>query len=211
MNFFLLVVLSFPLFAQIHSGQFTATEVEPILVWEYIPQHGGNEWVRRGSKTVKIHQVNFQIKSSVAPILSSAKDIDTKFTAEQLMKTFFQPQKGLIIHAKSISFRNGSLQAEWLVVNPKEVNESLENTAVVNLRELHFSETLIHLPMTLEVCVKTLGCQKITPAEIRAGTALLKDIKFKTTKKALTYIYHWSLKDLWESKPTLHSPQTIIE
>lgn len=211
MNFILLAVLSFPLFAQNHSGHFSAVEVEPVLVWEYVPDHGGNEWVRKGSKPIKSHQIAYTIKSSVSPSLSASKDIDTKFNPEQLMKTFFQPIKGRITHPVNSQFVNGTLSSQWLVVDPAKVNESLQNTVVVNLRELHFDETLVKIPMNLEVCVKTLGCQKISAAELKAGTVLLKEIKFKTAKKVLIYIYHWQLKDLWENTPTLHSPQAIID
>lgn len=211
MNFILLAVLSFPLFAQTHSGTFSAVEVEPVLVWEYVPEHGGNEWVRRGSKPVKNHQVQYSIKSSVTPVLSSAKDIDTKFTPDQMLKTFFKKVDGKIVHPLNSQYENGTLSSHWLVVDPKKVNETFENTVVVNLRELHFDETLVKIPMSLEVCVKTLGCQKITAAEIKAGTVLLKEIKFKTSKKVLTYVFNWQLKDLWESKTITYSPQAIIE
>jgi hypothetical protein len=211
MNFILLAVLSLPLFAQNYTGTFSAVEVEPILVWEYVPEHGGNEWVRRGSKPLKTHTVNYHLKSSHPPALSAAKDIDTKFSSEQLLKTFFKPMKGLITYVSSASYQNGILNAEWLVVDPAKVNETLENTVVVNLRELHFDESLVKIPMDLKVCVKTLGCQNILPAEIKAGTVLLKEIKFKTKVKSLVYIYHWQLKDLWENQATLHSPEAIIE
>lgn len=211
MNLIFLAVLSYPLFAQNFTGAISVMEVEPILVWEYVPEHGGNEWVRRGSKPLKNHIINYQIKSSIEPVLSGAKDIDTKFSSEQLLKKFFKPLKGLITQMSSASFQNGMLKAEWLVVDPTKVNETFENTVVVNLRELHFDESLISIPMDLKVCVKTLSCQKILPAEIKAGTALLKEIKFKTTKRALTYVFHWQLKDLWETQAPVHSPQTIID
>lgn len=180
------------------------------MVWEYNPEHGGNEWVRKGSKLLKTHKIQYQIQSDIRPTLSGAEEIDQNFTPDLLIKSFFEQDKTQIVHPINTRLENGTLRSQWLVVAPKKVNVAFKNTVVVNLKELHFDETLTHLPLGLEVCVKSMGCQKIASERLKAGTVLLKDIKFKSAV-SLTYIFKWQLKDLWETKPSIHSQSVLVE
>lgn len=180
------------------------------MVWEYNPEHGGNEWVRRGSKLIRTHKIQYQIQSDIRPILSGAEDIDQNFTADLLIKSFFKQDKSQIVHPINTRLENGTLRSQWIVATPKKINEALKNTVVVNLKELHFDETLTRLPLKLEVCVKSMGCQKISASELKAGTVLLREIKFKSSS-TLTYTFGWQLKDLWETKPSTHLQSVLIE
>ena len=81
----LILLFSFSAIAASHRGIFTAQEVEPILVWEYVA--GSDEWVRKGSKPLYSLEVEYEINingeaASLKPLMSGAKDIDTNFNAD---------------------------------------------------------------------------------------------------------------------------------
>lgn len=262
---FLILLFSFSAFAATHHGTFTAVEVEPILVWEYVSatctrsesescncsdegcqtcsvnvayECGGDEWVRKGSKPLYELEVEYDINSSLQPIISGTKEIDKDFTAESMLSTFFvRPDSQNLIYAQNVTAKIITLSessvgpgkkrikfsADWSVIDTNKVNETFKQTIIVNESELHFDEKLIKQPLILNVCVgqdrrlsrtvKHIGCQDITAEEFKSGMVILKEINFAAANRNrnLVYFFNWRVNGTWLAGYRGPGPFVVVE
>jgi hypothetical protein len=249
---FLILLFSFSALASNHRGNFTAQEVEPILVWEYVSatcaaetpyECGSDEWVRKGSRPLYTLEVEYDISfkgeaSDHKPLLTGARDIDTNFNAQFMLATFFtRPDSQLLIYAQNTEVKvltvlessvgmgkkRIKFTSDWTVLSPKKVNDTFEQTIIVDENELHFSQELTQLPLALTICVgqdrrlsrtvKHIGCQDIKIEELKAGTVKLKEINFSAANRTrnLVYFFNWHVTGTWLAGTRGPGPFVVVE